>query len=265
MPRSPAPQLPAGRLCRTCVKPCSSSRPPDLRCVVVVRKEVFDAGKARAPRGREPVEESDLVEEHRQVGGEFRHGYALGLTPSTNTRPSRSARVLTSLKPSASSDGTGLKRRRGRGSAAEQRAESAARRAADDDGAAAGPQDAEQLAHGGHAVLGAHRAEQSAGVVDDDQVECFLVRGQPGRRRHLDLDEHAGILDRLARPRRRGIVGNERDGASGDADLRGNGGEAAAVRAADLRDAIAHPHAGHADDQQVRFVAPAPQGNHRQR
>jgi len=79
------------------------------------------------------------------------------------------------------------------------------------------------------------------------------------------LDEHAGILDCFARPRRRSIVGNVCDGASGDADLRGNGGEAAAVRAADLRHAIAHPHAGHADDQQVRLVAPAPQGNHRQR
>ena len=47
--------------------------PPDVVRIVLVGKEVFDAREAGAPRGREAVEEGDLVEEHRQVGGESRH------------------------------------------------------------------------------------------------------------------------------------------------------------------------------------------------
>ena len=40
---------------------------------VLVWEEVFDAAEAGAPRGGKPIEESGLVEEHRQVGGKFRH------------------------------------------------------------------------------------------------------------------------------------------------------------------------------------------------
>ena len=47
--------------------------PPDVVRLVLVGKEVFHAREAGAPRGGEAVEEGDLVEEHRQVGGEFRH------------------------------------------------------------------------------------------------------------------------------------------------------------------------------------------------
>ena len=183
------------------------------------------------------------------------------MTPSTNTSPSRLCQGSHLL------EAVGFERRRGverrRGGAVEQRAEAAARGGANHDGAAAGAQHAQQLAHRGHAILGAHRSQQSAGVVDDRQVERARVGGQRGRRRDLDLHQHAGVVDRLARARRRRVVGHERRRAPRDADLRGDGGEAAAVRAADLRDAIAQLHAGHADDEEMRFVALPPQGHHR--
>ena len=40
---------------------------------MLVGKEVFDAAEASALRSGKPIEKSGLVEEHRQVGGKFRH------------------------------------------------------------------------------------------------------------------------------------------------------------------------------------------------
>ena len=73
IPRSPAAQLPAGRLCSTCVRPNSSRRARSDRGVVRVRKEVFDAHKAGGGRRREAVEKVDFIEQHRQIGGELGH------------------------------------------------------------------------------------------------------------------------------------------------------------------------------------------------
>ena len=143
------PSCRPGRLCRTCVKPCSSSRRRMLRCVVVVREEVFDAGEARAPRGREPIEKSDLVEEHRQVGGKFRHGLRLGLDAFHEDE------AVALGEGSHQLEAVGLERRhrvearRGRAPRPNSAPSPPRGARADDDDAAAGPQDAEQLAHRG--------------------------------------------------------------------------------------------------------------------
>ncbi len=75
--------------------------------------------------------------------------------------------------------------------------------------------------------------------------------------RRFDVDEDAGRGGALARARFRRFVGHDGDGASGEAHFRGDGAKASAVRAPNLREAVAHLHADHADDEQMRLVAAA--------
>ena len=76
-----------------------------------------------------------------------------------------------------------------------------------------------------------------------------------------DLDEDAGLGRALGRARLRRPVGHDGDRPPGETDLAGDRREASAVGAANLHQAIAHFHAGHADDQLVRIVAPPEQGH----
>ncbi len=46
---------------------------PQLLPVVLVRKQIFDPGKARGGGRGKSVQKTDFVEHHRQVGSEFRH------------------------------------------------------------------------------------------------------------------------------------------------------------------------------------------------
>src|SRR5205807_8755884 len=50
-----------------------------------IREEVFDAFEARVLRRLEAVEKVDLVEQHRQIGVEFRHG-ALSISALAQSR-----------------------------------------------------------------------------------------------------------------------------------------------------------------------------------
>ena len=72
----------------------------------------------------------------------------------------------------------------------------------------------------------------------------------PGRR-----TRNSSCTDDARAQRRRRFVRHHDDGASGQSDLGGNGGEPSAVRAADLHELVAHLHAGHADDEHVGIVA----------
>ena len=80
---------------------------------------------------------------------------------------------------------------------------------------------------------------------------AFSSTGRRGHRRDFHFDEHAGLRGAFLRARGRRFVGHDCDGASGQADFGGDGAEAAAVRAADLHEALAHLRPDHADDEQV--------------
>ena len=177
-----------------------------------------------------------------------------GLIPSTNTNPSRSARLRTLLKPFGLQRGRGIEGRTG-GSAREQAAETAARSAADDDRAAARPEQAQHFADGGGAIAGGHAAEQPGGIVDDHEIEGGLVGGQAGRRRGFDFHQHARLRGALPGARGRRVVGHEGDGAARQPDLLGDRRQPPAVGASNLRQPLAQPDAGHADDEHVRLVA----------
>ena len=69
MPRSPAAQLPAGRLCSTWVSPQRVQFLAQLGLFVVVGKEILDRVEAGGLGGGEPIEERQLVEEHGEIGG----------------------------------------------------------------------------------------------------------------------------------------------------------------------------------------------------
>ena len=73
MPRSPAAQFACGEVMEHLRKPVFVEELPELLPIVVVRKQVFDPGKARGGRGGESVQKTDFVEHHRQVRSEFRH------------------------------------------------------------------------------------------------------------------------------------------------------------------------------------------------
>ena len=73
MPRSPRAASPRGRLCSTTSTPASRAAARDLGRLPVVRVLVFDRAEAGLRRGGEALEEVDLGEQHRNVGGEFRH------------------------------------------------------------------------------------------------------------------------------------------------------------------------------------------------
>ena len=75
MPRSPAAQSPAGRLCSTCVRPCWLQLLAQLGLVEIIGEQIFDAAEARGLGGGEAVEERQLAEQHRQIGGKFRHDH----------------------------------------------------------------------------------------------------------------------------------------------------------------------------------------------
>ena len=112
-----------------------------------------------------------------------------------------------------------------------------------------------QLADRGDAIFGAHRAEQPAGVVDDREIERVVLERQPRRRRDFDFDEHAGLAPRpcarappTLRPATTATARPDRP------TLRGDRAEPPAVRAADLHEAVAHLHAGHADDERVGIL-----------
>ncbi len=62
MPRSPASQLPAGRLCSTSFRLLSARRLAQLGNRIRVRKQELDGFEARVRRGRKAVEERDFVE-----------------------------------------------------------------------------------------------------------------------------------------------------------------------------------------------------------
>jgi len=91
-------------------------------------------------------------------------------------------------------------------------------------------------------------------VSDDGQVECVVGQRELRGRRDLDLDEHAGVLGRFLRAPRGRLVRRDQRGAAGQADLAGHRRQPSAVRAADLQERVAHLHAGHADDQQIRVA-----------
>ena len=85
MPRSPAAQSPAGRLCSTCFRPFSRSAAASSS---LGRRRGTGTPRPRSRRrgGGEALQEGQLVEEHRQVGGEFRHGVsALGARASARS------------------------------------------------------------------------------------------------------------------------------------------------------------------------------------
>jgi len=85
--------------------------------------------------------------------------------------------------------------------------------------------------------------------------ERARVHRETRRRRDLDVDEHAGVGAAAPRALRRRLVGHHGGGASREADLGRHRAEASGVRTADQQQAIAHLHAGHADDERVRIVA----------
>ena len=73
--------------------------------------------------------------------------------------------------------------------------------------------------------------------------------GSLRRRRDLDLDQHTGLRGRFLDACRGLRIGDDGGGAARESDLAGDGGEADAVRTADLDQPVAHLHAGHADDE----------------
>ena len=60
MPRSPAAQLPAGRLCSTCVRFQRFSLRGELVLVEIIGKQIFDAREAGLGGRLEAVEERQL-------------------------------------------------------------------------------------------------------------------------------------------------------------------------------------------------------------
>ena len=73
MPRSPLAQSPAGQI----VQRLGETVPGELLGQRFLRerigKEIFDAAESGLGRGLEADEKVDLVEQHGEVGGEFRH------------------------------------------------------------------------------------------------------------------------------------------------------------------------------------------------
>ena len=250
MPRSPAAQLPAGRLCSTCVRPCSSSRRLMLARLVLVGKQVFDAREAGARRGGEAVEEADLVEEHRQVGGESRHGILGGQTTRRDcsllygaVSRLRENQPVTLGEHAHRLEAVGLRATAsGRTAARPARADSSAPRPPR--GAAPititrppGRSTRSSFADGGHAILGAHP------VANSPPVSSMIARSNAPSSTGSRVGGAISIststpacVGALARARRRRVVGHDGDGAPREADLAGDGGEPAAVRAADLHE-----------------------------
>ena len=71
---------------------------------VGIGEQVFDAVEACVLRRLETVEKVDLVEQHRQIGVEFRHGALCARVVGPNTRPiwEGSMSTYTNLRPSVS-------------------------------------------------------------------------------------------------------------------------------------------------------------------
>ena len=89
MPRSPAAQSPAGRLCNAWTSLCLQAV-GELLLRIGIGKQVLDAGEPGRRGGGEAVEKVELVVEHGEIGRELRHGFAplsLGL-PGPDNRPS---------------------------------------------------------------------------------------------------------------------------------------------------------------------------------
>ena len=90
MPRSPLAQSPAGRLCSTCFKPLPFSRAATSSLGKSYGKRYSTPRKARLGGGLEAIEEVALGEQHRKIGGIFRHGVR---PPLVQQRGDRGRRV----------------------------------------------------------------------------------------------------------------------------------------------------------------------------
>ena len=93
--------------------------------------------------------------------------------------------------------------------------------------------------------------EEAAGVVDRPRRRTRRRRAAAASAARSPLRPARRPAAALARPRRRRFVRHDDDRPARQADLRGDRRQPAAVRAADLRDAIAQLHAGHAGEQRV--------------
>ena len=184
---------------------------------------------------------------------------ALGLIPSTNTRPSRSASVRTMPKPFASRVlfASPLEAREGGTGAREQTADAGRRCRADEHNASARPEDAGHLAHA------RVRARRKASRRTDRP--CRRRRRDRMRRLRAAVATASATSTSTSTPAFCGAACAHVPPTTRQArwpprarqtHFRGDGGKPRAVCAADECHAVAQFHAGHADDEHVR-IAPA--------